>query len=163
MTEENSPVHEIPSRQKTEGELVLEYIDKLHKELETLQQRNDLLEAKINKELPAQLDRAFGDIQNNFTAITKALEAIGSRSPTVAAAAAQGQQSGGSIMGVIENIIKRVTETPSGGVIGGLSELDKETLKLTKQIQIISLRDVLKKTAKAAGVELPIDHMVINP
>jgi hypothetical protein len=167
MSEQDTPVHAIPARPlvetpKTEGEMVLEYIDKLHKELESLQQRYDLLDSKVNKELPAQLDQAFKDIQQNFVMVTKGIEAIGKQTPAVTAAAAQGQPSSGGIQGIIDNIINRVTQAPTGGGVGGLSDFDKEILKTSKQIQLISLRDVLKKTAKQAGVELA-EHMIVNP
>jgi len=165
MSEETTPVHPIPSREKTDGEMVLDYIKTLHTELENLQERYDLLDAKVNKELPAQLDQAFKDIQQNFQMISKGVEAIAQQRQNTPLATAAGQpQSGGTVQQIFDSILKTIDKvTGSGTQLGGsnLSDFDKEILKLTKQIQMISLKDVLKKTAKSAGVEVA-DHIVIS-
>jgi hypothetical protein len=153
--------------EKTEAEQVIELLQMFQAELAEEKKKNQALETqlallndRVNKELPAQLDHAFKDIQENFTMITKGIEAI-PKQTTVAAAAKEGQQ-GGGIMDTIGKVIDRAVSGATNPVAaGGLSDFDKEILKTSKQIQLLSLRDTLKKVAKNAGVELA-EHIVVT-
>jgi hypothetical protein len=148
----------------TEGEMVLNLLRDFKRQLDDMKEQVSFLDIKINKETPAQLDTAFNEIKANFSAIGRALEMINTRIPQqtgVAAAAAQGQQ-GGPVEQIINTILKRISGegTPAGA--GTLSDFDKEILKTSKQIQLLSLRDILKKTAHQVGVEIA-DHVVVGP
>lgn len=165
-TEEQTP---IPEHQQTEGEMVIELLKTFQSDLKIANEKNQALEAeikllnvKVNQELPAQLDRAFKDIGDNFNAITRGIEAIPrAQQSTVAAAAAQKDGEGGTIERIFNVILKKIGGEESPGS-GTLSDFDKEILKTSKQIQLLSLRDMLKKTAKSAGIELA-EHVVVNP
>ena len=158
--------------EKSEAEVVLDLLRTFQSDLKTANEKNQALEQeirllndKVNKELPAQLDRAFKDISDNFNAITRGLEAIPRAQQTGVAAAAAQEKSGNS--GVIEKVFDTILKAINGGNVGGgpagtLSDFDKEILKTSKQIQLLSLRDMLKKTAKSAGIELA-EHVTVNP
>lgn len=157
-----------PEHQQTEGEMVIELLKTFQADLKTTKEENQalrdeikLLNDKVNKELPAQLDRAFKDIGDNFTAITNGIAAI-PRPQQIGVAAAAAQKEGGGIGGIVERIIGAVEKGMTGGESGTLSDFDKEILKTSKQIQMITLKDVLKRTSKAAGIELA-EHVVVNP
>ena len=154
-------------RPQTEGEMVIDLLKQFQKDLAAAKLENEalraqlaLLDTKVNKELPAQLDAAFREISQNFQAITKGIEAIPrTQQSTVAAAAAQ-QKDGGPVEKILDTVLKRL-EGGETGTPGSLSDFDKEILKTSKQIQLLSLRDMLKKTAKSAGIELS-DHVVVS-
>lgn len=152
-------------RPQTEGEMVIDLLKQFQKDLKAAKAENEALRAqlavldlKVNKELPAQLDAAFKEISSNFQIITKGIEAIPrAQQSTVAAAAAQ-EKDGGPVEKILNVVFKRL----EGGETGGtLSDFDKEILKTSKQIQLLSLRDMLKKTAKSAGIELA-QHVVVT-
>jgi len=154
-------------RRQTEGEMVIDLLKQFQQDLAVAKAENDalraeinLLNVKVNKEMPAQLDAAFREISQNFQAITKGIEAIPrTQQSTVAAAAAQ-QKDGGPVEKILNTVLKRL-EGGETGTPGSLSDFDKEILKTSKQIQLLSLRDMLKKTAKSAGIELS-DHVVVS-
>lgn len=151
---------------KTEGEMVLETLALFQKQLGMMEDRYKIVEQnmnalneRVNKELPAQLDSAFAEIRQSFALIGQKLN-TGSPNSALATATGQGQQQNG-FMGIIENVLKQIGGAASGPATPQLSEMDKEILKTTKQIQMISLKDVLKKTASSAGVQL-VDHVVLS-
>lgn len=151
---------------KTEGEMVLETLSLFQKQLGMMEERNRILEQtvnalneRVNKELPAQLDSAFAEIRQSFVLIGQKLNTGNPNSP-LATATGQPQQQNG-FMSLIENVLKQISGATTGQATPQLSEMDKEILKTTKQIQMISLKDVLKKTANSAGVSL-VDHVVLS-
>lgn len=154
-------------RPQTEGEMVIGLLKQFQADLKAAKLENEalraqlaLLDTKVNKELPAQLDAAFREISGNFQAITKGIEAIPrAQQSTVVAAAAQ-EKDGGPVAQILNTVLKRL-EGGETGTPGTLSDFDKEILKTSKQIQLLSLRDMLKKTARAAGIELS-DHIVVT-
>ena len=155
-----------PPRPQTEGEMVIELLRSFQQDLKAMQEQYKLLQAqisnldtKVNKEMPQQLDAAFGQVRDNFVAIAKSIETM--HQPQTALAAASQNKEGGGVMDMIGGIVKQVMGEETGSS-GTLSDFDKEILKTSKQIQLLSLRDMLKKTAKSAGVELS-DHIVVNP
>lgn len=145
---------------KTEGQMVIDTLKLFQEEVSMLKKQIATLDVRVNKELPAQLDAAFNEITSNFKVIGENLRRLGTPATTspLTAAAGQGQQQGG-FMGFIQDIFKNITGGGSAPA-GGLSDMDKEILRTTKQIQMIALKDVLKKTAKNAGVEI-VDHIVL--
>lgn len=154
-------------RPQTEGEMVIDLLKQFQKDLKAAKTENEALRAqlavldlKVNKELPAQLDAAFKEISSNFQIITKGIEAIPrAQQSTVAAAAAQ-EKDGGPVEKILNVVLKKL-EGGESGTPGSLSDFDKEILKTSKQIQLLSLRDMLKKTAKSAGIELA-EHVIVT-
>lgn len=168
MSEENPPEDSYPEPHvETEGEMVIGLLKQFQADLkaskaenEALRAQLELLDAKVNKELPAQLDAAFKEISSNFQIITKGIEAIPhAQQSTVAAAAAQ-EKDGGPVEKILNAVLKRL-DVGETGTPGSLSDFDKEILKTSKQIQLLSLRDMLKKTAKSAGIDLS-EHIVVT-
>ena len=168
MTEASSSTPPVPV-EKTEAEMVIDLLRTFQADLKTAQAENkalrdeiNLLNTKVNQEIPSQLDAAFKEIQGNFVALTNALKNLSSypQTTTVAAAAAEAKEDD-SVGGVIKGIVKKIFES-EGASSGTLSDFDKEILKTSKQIQLMSLRHMLKQTAKTAGVELS-EHIVVNP
>jgi len=73
------------------------------------------------------------------------------------------QTKGGGGGGVMDFLGKIIDKIPVQGSTGGMNEMDKLILTETKQIQAISLKSVLNKVAKEAGVVVPseVEHMVL--
>jgi hypothetical protein len=145
---------------------MLDLLKTFQQELIAMRQQITTLDVKVNKEMPAQLDQAFKEIQQNFLAITKGFEAINARTTTTGTVAAAAQTPQGSgFQGIVENIAKAIgkaIEGGSSGSAGALSDFDKEILKTSKAIQLLTLKDTLKRVAKSAGVELA-EHIVVSP
>jgi len=73
-------------------------------------------------------------------------------------------QQGNMMSKVFEQIgsaIEKYTASPNAG--NSLTDMDMETLKLSKQIQLVTLKNAFKTISKAAGLpEIPETHVVVE-
>lgn len=142
--------------------MVLELLATFQKQIETMQSQYKTLEIRVNKELPNQLDAAFKEIRENFGLITRSMEAVAGRSTQPQLAAAAAPQGGSGFTGIFDNIGKAIGKALEGGGSGGsLTDMDKEILRTSKQIQLLTLKSAFKKVAESAGVPV-VDHIIVE-
>jgi hypothetical protein len=158
--------------QKTEAEMIIETLQTFQETIKSLQAQNmalaskvELLDARVNRELPAQLDGAFKDIQQNFTSITTVLKEMrggqGAPQTSLATATAEGGQNKSPFQTILETVSKVIEKVNIGGGGGSLNDMDKQILQNSKQIQLLTLKTAYKQMAKSAGVEIA-DHIVVE-
>jgi DNA repair exonuclease SbcCD ATPase subunit len=152
----------------SEAQQVLDLLRDFQKEINLMHSKLEELDTRVNKEMPSQIDAALNELKQNDMGLVSALQKINARlggqtSSTVEKAAEQNQPqgAGGMVQQIINTIFKRI-EGGGGTVSGGLSEFDKEILKTSKQIQLVTLKDTLKRVYQGAGLTPPVEHMVLN-
>lgn len=155
--------------QLDQTKMIFDALKLFQEELKIMHAKNEALETaitslntKVNTELPAYIEGAFKEIQQNFGVIGNAIRQLNEKiSNPLVTTGPQPQQKQGGMMGLFENILEKINLSGAGATGGGLTDMDKQILQASKQIQLLNLKDVLKKTAKSAGVELA-DHIVVT-
>jgi hypothetical protein len=172
MTEERPPaLTGNPAEVKSEGQMVLETLAMFQEQMHAMDERYKRMETvvqalndRVNKEFPAQLDAAFNEIRQNFVQVGNSLRILQGQQPNSAlanATATGGQQQKNPIGEFMQELMKGITGSGKEAAAGGLTDMDKQILQASKQIQLLNLKDVLKKTARSAGVDLT-EHMVLS-
>jgi hypothetical protein len=156
---------EQPTQEKSEAEIILEMLKRFQEDNQALKQKVELLEAQ-GKEKDAELDKAFTEIKQNEGALVKGIEAIAAKmQPSqVQAAATEGSGGGG---GMFDNIMKMIDKA-LGGIGGGgqgstVDPYRMEMVKTLDKIQLMYAKKFAADTAKAFGVPLEAEHIVVNP
>jgi hypothetical protein len=152
----------------TEAQQVLDLLRDFQKEINAMHSKLELLDTKVNKEMPSFIDAALTELKQNDNGLLQAIQTLNARitnpAQTTVGAAAQGQSQGG-VRGILDQVMNAIAKRVEGGasasVEGGLTSMQKEILHTSERIELEIVKSTLRKVQKEAGISV-VEHVVVS-
>jgi len=164
MTEITALQPQVNEAEQLLKQLLTEFTNKINQQQDQINSLNQKITSLSN--LPQEIDTKLGELANEtkdaFGQIATIIQQLKTETSQNSQISQQPPQESG-LMGIIKSIMGALEKTQINPEAGGLSEFDKEIMRTSKQIQLYSLKDALKRVTKASGIDFPPEHIIVEP
>lgn len=148
------------------GEMEKNYGEIIKQQQEQINALTKIVKEELPQKFSAEIEGLANETKNALVAVVKRVPKQDEWIAPNQAAVKPTEDTG--IIGLINNGLKFIDKLTGSGNAGGggvLNDFDKEILKTSKQIQLLSLRSMLKLSASQQGVALPevAEHISVVP